>query len=166
MKREELIRRIVDQLDKSNKRKKFHVPKHTLHISDDDGNTKNFTIKGVDREVMFTAADVGAVINATMRVIIDALIRGDNVAMHGFGSLGLQYRKERSTKQIGTKEEITIEGRYVPKFVYGRDLKMAARLYESSITDEVEPCDISSKFDFEDEEDFDFCDDEELDFEK
>lgn len=154
MKRKELIRCVVDLLRDSNVKKSVHVPKHTLHISDNDGNSKDFTVKSADKEVAFTSGDVGAIIDAAIRVIIDALIRGDNITIHGFGSLGLQYRKQRSTKKIGTNEDIVIAGRYVPKFVFGNELRMAARLYEMSATDRLE---CSDAVDFDDEfEDYDF----------
>lgn len=137
MKRKELIRCVVDSLKESNIKKSVHVPKHTLHISDNEGNSKDFTVKSVDKEIAFTSDDVGAIIDAAMKVIVDALIRGDNVSVYGFGSIGLQYRKQRATKKIGTNEDIVIAGRYVPKFVSGNDLKMAARLYEMSTTDRL-----------------------------
>lgn len=137
MKRKELIRRVVESLKESGIKKSVHVPRHVLHISDDNGNSKDFTVKNADKEVAFSSADVGAILDAAIKVIIDALIRGDNVAIHGFGSLGLRYRKERASKQIGTNEDIILAGRYVPKFVFGNDLRMAARLYEMSMNDRL-----------------------------
>lgn len=146
MKRKELIRCVVDTLRDANIKKSVHVPRQVLHISDNDGNSKDFTVKSADKEIAFTSADVGAVLDAINKVVVDTLTQGDNITIHGFGSLGLQYRKERSTKKIGTDEEIVIAGRYIPKFVFGNDLRMAARLYELSATDRV-----SSEDDFEDE---------------
>ncbi len=163
MKREALIRSVVNQLRDSNIRKSVHVPRHTLHISDDNGVSKDFVVKGADKEIMFTAGDVGAIIDATMQVIIDALIHGDNVSMRGFGSIGLQYRKPRATRQVCTGDEIIIAGRYVPKFTFGNDLRMAARLYEASVNDKSMPHDLYAD-DCEDDEYSESCEEDGEDF--
>lgn len=137
MKRKEFVRSIVDLLKESNIKKSVHVPRHRLYISDDTGTTKAFTVKGADKEIAFTSVDVGAVVDAAIKVILDTLAHGDNVSIKGFGSLGLQYRKERSSKQVGTGEDILIAGRYVPKFVWGNDLRIAARMFETYLSDKA-----------------------------
>lgn len=78
MKRKKFVRNIVDLLKESNIKKSVHVPRHRLYISDDTGTTKAFTVKGADKEIAFTSADVGAIVDAAIKVILDTLAHGDN----------------------------------------------------------------------------------------
>lgn len=148
MRRKELVRDVVDLLRESNIKKSVHVPRQVLHISDNEGNSKDFTVKGADKEIAFTSADVSAVLDAVSKVVVDTLMRGDNITVHGFGSIGLQYRKPRATKKIGTDEDIVIAGRYVPKFIFGNELRMAARMYELSLDDRVTLDDVITSEDY------------------
>lgn len=77
MKRKEFVRSIVDLLKESNIKKSVHVPRHRLYISDDTGTTKAFTVKGADKEIAFTSADVGAVVDAAIKVILDTVSEPD-----------------------------------------------------------------------------------------
>lgn len=133
MNRKELVRRVSNALRDNNIRKPVCVQKQVLHISDDDGNTKDFVIKKNDTSVAFTADDIDAVIDACIYVIQDALKHGDNVSVRGFGSLYLHHRKARTTKHPTTGEVVDVDARYVPKFVSGNDLKMCAKIYELSM---------------------------------
>lgn len=133
MNRKELVRRVSNVLRDNNVKKPVHVQKHVLHISDDDGNTKDFVIKKNDTGILFTIDDVNAIIDACIYVIQDALKHGDCVSIRGFGSLGLHYRKARTTKHPTTGEPVDVEARYVPKFISGNDLKMCAKIYELSV---------------------------------
>ena len=56
----------------------------------------------------------------------------------GFGCLGLHYRAARRTKEPNSGEWCEIEARYVPKFAYGNDLRLAAKLYEVSLGEQPE----------------------------
>lgn len=135
MNRTGFIRRVSEVLRENNIKKPVHIPKQTLHISDDDGHSKDFYIKSTDKKVIFTRDDVAAIIDTCIFVIEESLKQGEPITIHGFGSLGLNYRKPRSTKLIGTDEKIQVDGRYVPKFSFGNDLRMCARIYELSLKD-------------------------------
>lgn len=132
MNRKELVRRVSGVLRDNNVKKPVYTPKQVFHISDDDGNTKDFVIKKNDTGVLFTTEDVDAIIDACIYVIQDALKHGDGVSIRGFGSLGLHHRKARITKHPTTGEPVDVEARYVPKFVSGNDLKLCAKIYELS----------------------------------
>lgn len=152
MNKKDLIRHVSDLLRENNIKKPVSVPKQVFHISDDEGNTKDFTVKKTDKKVIYTIDDVGVIVDACLCVIQNALKRGEPVSIHGFGSLGLHYRKPRMTKQIGTDNDVTIEGRYVPKFSFGNDLRMCAKVYELSLGDrlaEPEPIDDEEETDGE-----------------
>lgn len=135
MNQKELARRVTAVMRERDIRKPISIPKQVFHISDDDGNTKSFSVKKRDKSVIYTVDDVDAVVDACIEVMKDALKRGDNISVRGFGTLGLKLRKARHTKRIGTNERIDIDAHYIPKFSFGADLKMCAKLYELSLTD-------------------------------
>lgn len=144
MNRKELVKRASNVLRTNNVRKPVHSQKQVFHISDDDGHTKNFVVKNSSANVLYTADDIEAVLDACIYVIQDALKHGDNVSIRGFGSLGLNYRKARATKHPDTGEPVHIDAHYVPKFVFGNDLRKCAKIYELSINEQKrvpKPCD-------------------------
>lgn len=133
MNRKELVKNVVNILRDNNIRKPISVQKHTFHVSDDNGNHKDFIIKKNGTNIMFTSNDVDNIIDACIDVIKDALKHGDSIHVKGLGTLGLNYRKARATKHPATGEAIKVDARYVPKFIPGRDLKICAKVYELSI---------------------------------
>lgn len=135
MNRRDFVRTVSDVLRTNNVKKPVHIPKQTFHISDDHGNSKDFSVKSTDKSVIFTIDDVNAIVDACIYVIQECLKRGEPVTFHGFGSLGLNYRKPRTAKQVNTDKDIVIAGRYVPRFSFGNDLRMCAKFYELSLED-------------------------------
>ena len=132
MNKKELSSRVAEVLRANNIRKPVSVKKQTFHITDEEGNTADFHIKQQDKNVIYTVDDTMNVIDACIAVIIDAIKNGEEISIKGFGNLGLHYRAARRTREPISGEWIEIEARYVPKFSYGNDLRMAARLYELS----------------------------------
>lgn len=135
MNRKELVRRVANVMREKNVRKPVSSPKQVFHISDDEGNTKDFIIRKTDKSVLFTADDVESMVEACLFVIEEAIKRGETVSIRGFGTLGLKYRKPRATKKLGTDEWVDIDARYIPKFTFGNDLRMCAKVYELSLQD-------------------------------
>lgn len=135
MNRKELIRNVAAAMRENNIRKLISSPKQVFHISDDDGNQKDFVVKKSDKGVLYTVDDVEAVLDTCLAVIEEAMRRGEAVSVRGFGTLGLKYRKPRATKVPGTEEWVDIESRYIPKFTFGNDLRMCAKVYELSLAD-------------------------------
>lgn len=133
MNRKELVKNIATVMRENNMRKPISLPKQVFHISDDDGNKKDFVIRKTNKSVIFTADDIDAVLEACLYTIKEAIKRGETVSIHGFGSLGLKYRKSRATKKMGTDEWIDIDARYVPKFTFGNDLRTCGKIYEISL---------------------------------
>ena len=132
MNKKELIQGVTDKLRENNVNKKVRASRHTLTISDNEGTSKTFVIKRPSKSLLFTDKDVSAMIDATIEVILDALKRGDNVSVSGFGTLGLKYRKPRSTKRPDTWERVEIPGHYIPKLTFGKQMRISAKLYELS----------------------------------
>ena len=133
MNKKDLISRVAAVLHSNGISKKVSMPKQVFHISDDEGNQKDFVVRKTDKEIRFNAGDIGAIIDACLLVIEDSLKKGEEISIHGFGTLGLHHRAARKTKRVGTDEWVDIEARYVPKFVSGNNLKIAAKIYELSL---------------------------------
>lgn len=135
MNRMDLVRAATNVLRQNDIKKPISIPKQVFYISDDEGNTKEFYVKKRDKTAIYTVNDVSAVVDAVLSVIEDTLKRGESVSVQGFGTLYLKYRSPRVTKKFGTDEDLIIEGRYVPKFAFGNNLRMCAKVYELSLDD-------------------------------
>jgi nucleoid DNA-binding protein len=137
MNRSELARKITGVLRDNDVRKPISSPRHVFHITDDEGNSKDFVVKKKERGAIYTVDDVNAILDACQYVIEDALRHGDNISVRGFGTLGLKYRKERATKKLGTDEWVRVAARYVPRFEFGNELRKCAMVYEASLGDRL-----------------------------
>lgn len=132
MTKAELIRSVTNALRNNNKKKQVSSVKHVLHISDDFGNHKDFVVHKGDRGIIYTIDDVETILEYTVAVIEDAIRRGEEITIRGFGTLGLKYRKPRATKSLKTGERVEVNGRYVPKFSFGNELRRCAKYFELS----------------------------------
>lgn len=137
MNKNSFAKKVTELLRDNNIKKPVSVPKQVFHISDNEGNTKDFSIKKTEKSVIYTRSDVDAIIDACLQVIRESLKEGEPITIHGFGSLGLNYRKTRSTRLLGSDKRITIDGHYIPKFSFGSELKMCAKIYELSLNDRL-----------------------------
>lgn len=133
MNKKELVSRVALRLRENDMKKSVSIKKHTFHISDDYGNTKDFMVKAEKKDVIYTIDDANAIIDACLEVIKDSLSKGEPVSISGFGTLFLNYRKERSTVHPITREPVVVKARYSPKLSFGSDLRMCAKLYELSL---------------------------------
>jgi DNA-binding protein HU-beta len=131
-----MISRATAVLRENNARKPVSIPKQVFHISDDEGNSKDFPVKKIDKSVLYTTDDVEVMLDALIQVIEEALKNGESVAVHGFGKLSLAWRKEHTVKNVLDGKPVTIEGFYTPKFYVGNDLKRCAQIYEQKLKDE------------------------------
>lgn len=151
MNKKELTRKAAEVLRTNSARKIVPIPRHTFHISDDDGNKKDFVVKKADKKVLYTIDDVELILDALIFSIEESLKAGDPVTIHGFGTFGLRYWQPRQGKHIGTDDAVTIDGRFVPKFTFGNDLKRCAKIYGMSFDDRMKEPDLPDG-DFIDEE--------------
>lgn len=71
--------------------------------------------------------DVELVIESTLDIITDALRRGEEVTLTGFGAFLVSNRAARMGINPLTKEKIQIPAITVPKFKAGKALKEAVR---------------------------------------
>jgi len=135
MNKRELIDYTCEKLKSDGISKPITVPRRTFFISDNDGSTCKFHVKQVNKHVGYTQQDVASIVDAFLYSIEDALKRGDQISIYGFGVLEPHYRAARSTLIPGTKERVNVEERYVPKFSPGKNLRMAVKLWELSKKD-------------------------------
>jgi DNA-binding protein HU-beta len=66
-------------------------------------------------------------VDCILSAITDALENKDSVTITGFGTFKVSKREARKGRNPQTGEEISIEGKYVPRFVPGKGLKDAVK---------------------------------------
>lgn len=66
-------------------------------------------------------------VDCILAAITKALKEKDSVTITGFGTFKVSKREARKGRNPQTGAEITIEGKYVPKFVPGKALKDAVK---------------------------------------
>ncbi len=75
------------------------------------------------RQTQLSAKDV----ELGMKLIIDhmaeTLAMGERIETRGFGSFSLHYRKPRKGRNPKTGESVELEGKYVPHFKPGKELR-------------------------------------------
>jgi DNA-binding protein HU-beta len=72
-----------------------------------------------------TKADAGRAVNAVIEAIIEAVAKGDDVSLPGFGSFKASARAAREGKNPKTGEKLTIAATTLPKFSAGATFKSA-----------------------------------------
>lgn len=72
-----------------------------------------------------TKADSKKVLDATVKAIKEALVKGDKVALIGFGTFAVNKRPARTGINPATKAKIKIAAKKVAKFKAGSDLNDA-----------------------------------------
>lgn len=135
MNKKDLISKTTEVLRNNNMRKPISSPKQVFHISDDEGNHKDFVVRKTDKSVLYNTNDVTNILEACLAVTEDAIAHGEDISIYGFGTLGVHQRAARTTKHPETGEPIEISAHYVPKFSFGNTLRVAAKLYELSLSD-------------------------------
>lgn len=133
MNKKKLVKEISELLKENSIKKPIRQARKVFHISDDEGNSKDFVIKSENKTAIYTTDDITAILDAALLVTEEALKRGEEVSIHGFGNLGLIYRKPRELKVVGTSDKVLVEGHYIPKFTFGSELRLCAKLYELSL---------------------------------
>ena len=87
--------------------------------------TKQDIINGLAEKTGLTKKDSGVALDATIKIISDALAKGDSVGLIGFGTFEVRDRKARSGRNPQTGEPIQIPAKKVPAFKPGKKLRMA-----------------------------------------
>lgn len=75
----------------------------------------------------YTKKDAGIIVDDLVTTIEEALIEGDSVSFHGFGTFEITERAAKNVTDIHTKEIRTVPPYKAVKFVVGKALKRAIR---------------------------------------
>lgn len=85
-------------------------------------NKRSF-VKSVAEYAGVSQKTANETINAAIAVITEALDKGDNVILPGFGSFVVTQQNVRNAKNPRTGETITIPARKVAKFKVGKIIR-------------------------------------------
>lgn len=85
--------------------------------------TKNDLIKEVAVSERLHLSTAFKAVDAIIRVIKEALAKGDEVTLRGFGTLSVVQREERSAVHFKTKEPIVVPAHRSVKFKISKELK-------------------------------------------
>lgn len=129
MNRKELIGRVCDTLRANNIRKPISINKNTFYITDSGGESAEFTVKRRDKDVIYTVDDVSNILDAFFAVVMDGLKNGEDTSIRNFGTFTLKRHIARRTKDPqGNWHDVPAW--HAPKFVPGKNLWVAAKLYQ------------------------------------
>jgi len=87
--------------------------------------TKTDLIRAVAEKADMTQKDAARAVDAFMEAVQEAVARGEEVRIPGFGAFVVKERAERQGRDIRTGETITIPPRKVVAFRAGKELRQA-----------------------------------------
>ncbi len=67
--------------------------------------------------------DVELAIRSLINIMGYSLSSGERIEIRGFGSFNLNYRSPRSGRNPRTGESVNVQGKYVPYFKPGKELR-------------------------------------------
>jgi len=67
--------------------------------------------------------EVEKAVDVIFSEITNALSSGNRVELRGFGAFSVRYRDRRQGRNPRTGEKVDVEGKYVPFFKAGKDLR-------------------------------------------
>ncbi|HHJ39958.1 MAG: DNA-binding protein HU [Methylothermaceae bacteria B42] len=82
-------------------------------------------IDAIADKANLTKADAARALDAFIDSVTEALKKGDNVTLIGFGTFTVKERKERQGRNPRTGEPMTIKAAKIPAFKPGKSLKDA-----------------------------------------
>ena len=85
--------------------------------------TKPQLVVRVAAQIQLPKTQTDAIVNVFFTSIIEALSRGDNVELRGFGSFRVRYRSARTGRNPMTGERVSVPAKRVPFFKAGKDLQ-------------------------------------------
>lgn len=86
--------------------------------------TKSDLIDAIAREQNHLAQkDVELAVKCILETMSESLAGGDRIEIRGFGSFSLHFRPPRMGRNPKTGEAVALEGKYVPHFKPGKELR-------------------------------------------
>ena len=77
----------------------------------------------VESQIQLSSKDVELAIKTMLEQMSQALSAGDRIEIRGFGSFSLHFRAPRVGRNPKTGESVRLEGKYVPHFKPGKELR-------------------------------------------
>lgn len=91
--------------------------------------TKSELIEKLTAKLDYLAAkDVEEAVKGTLDLMSDTLTKGERIEIRGFGSFSLHYRAPRVGRNPKTGESVDLDGKYVPHFKPGKELRERVNL--------------------------------------
>jgi len=87
--------------------------------------TKAELIEAITAKLGGSKADAGRALDAVTDAIQEALAKGEEIKLPGFGQFSVSERGERAGRNLRTGEAIKIPASKAPKFTPGKGLKDA-----------------------------------------
>ncbi|WP_163833030.1 integration host factor subunit beta [Spartinivicinus ruber] len=77
----------------------------------------------VDQQSQLSAKDVELAMKTMLEHMVQTFGIGERIEIRGFGSFSLHYRPPRMGRNPKTGETVKLDGKYVPHFKPGKELK-------------------------------------------
>ena len=84
---------------------------------------KSEFIKAFAEKANFTQKDAGIAFEAMVATVVDALKKGDKIAIAGFGTYEIKKKPARTGINPMTKQKVKIAAAKVPAFKFGNSFK-------------------------------------------
>jgi len=75
------------------------------------------------RQTQLSLKDVELVVKSLLEHMAQSLAQGERIEIRGFGSFSLHYRAPRVGRNPKTGQSVQLEGKYVPHFKPGKELR-------------------------------------------
>lgn len=87
--------------------------------------TKADIVDIISTSVGLTKVETETVVNGFMETVIDAMKRGENIELRGFGSFKVVKRAQRVARNPKTNVEVIVPEQFVPVLKVSKDFKEA-----------------------------------------
>lgn len=77
----------------------------------------------VKKQSQLPAKDVELAVKTILEHMAQVLAKGERIEIRGFGSFSLHFRPPRVGRNPKTGEPVNLEGKYVPHFKPGKELR-------------------------------------------
>ena len=91
--------------------------------------TKSELIERLSDKSGLTAKQVEDAVKNILESMVVSLESGDRIEIRGFGSFSLHYRAPRVGRNPKTGEKVELEGKSVPHFKPGKELRDRVNIY-------------------------------------
>ena len=75
------------------------------------------------QQTQLSTKDVELAVKLTIDHMAESLALGERIEIRGFGSFSLHYREPRKGRNPKTGDSVELEGKYVPHFKPGKELR-------------------------------------------